>query len=271
MEMQNTFDYRDQTLSDAEIYNILEAINISLPQYNDMAIKEKLITTNGKHIIRWDYIFTNIDSLFNSEYYEKPIFNRGPLWEFVAIYNKISKILYILTKEENINRIIKDNNKTHYIKILSYKNNRLDYDYQKQLSLLCSNDEMIELLLKDFKKMFLNIDEVECCKTILFKEGYMGVTNISEAILDYDLNFIANCDLSDYIIADIGNIGDTQNYENINIGDAEPKKEIDLPLRKEKIEKKKELENELNGKEDLITEENLNNKEQDNKKDKNID
>jgi len=124
---------------------------------------------------------------------------------------------------------------------------------------------MIELSLKKFKKMFLNIDEVECCKAILFKEGHMGVTKISEAILDYDLNLIGNCDLSDYIVADIENIEDTQNYENIDTLDTELKEEIILPLRKEKIEKKKELANKLNDKEDIVTEESLNIKGQDNK------
>jgi hypothetical protein len=268
MEIQNTFDYRGQTLSDAEIYNILKSINTSLPQHNDMVSKEKLITTNGKYLNRWNYIFKDIDRLFDSEYYEVPIFDRGPLWEFAAIYNRDNRILYILTKEANVSKIIKENNSTHYIRILSYKNNKLGYDYQKQLSLLPCNDEMIELSLKDFKRMFLNIDEVECCKAIIFKEGNMGVTKISEAILDYDLNFIDNHDLSDYIIADIDNIEDTQSYENIDILDDELKEEIKLPLRKKKIQKKKESGSTFYDKEDIVTEENLNNKEQDNKNEK---
>lgn len=232
----NTFNKQEETLSKKEVELIVNAINHSKEQYKDMANERKLGFSNGKYLDRWNYIFANIRDSFNYEPFITFPVSRGPLWEFIFIYNTNNKILYLLLKEDTFKKIKNDrNNPRHYVRIFNSKNSNYKPKIEEQLSWLSKIEKMsYEDIDEELEKMILNIkNEAKVCKNILFTENINGVTKISENIANYDLDILNTCDLTRYIMADIDNIVDTKD----NVSDSLPK--IELKIRTHKIKNKR--------------------------------
>lgn len=235
----HTFNKQEETLSKKEVELIVNAINHSKEQYKNMASERKLGFSNGKYLDRWNYIFANIRDSFNYESFITFPVSRGPLWEFIVIYNTDTKILYLLLKEDTFKKIRNDrNNPRHYVRIFNSKNsNYKTKRIEEQLSWLPKIEKISDKDIdEELKKMILNIkDEAKICKNILFTENLNGVTKISENIANYDLDILNTCDLTKHVVADIENIVDTK--DNV----IEPLPKIELNIRPNKIKRKEEL------------------------------
>lgn len=224
-----------EILSEKDINLIVKAINYSKHQYKQWNDERNLGFENGKHLDRWNYIFANIRDFFLHKPFRTYPISRGALWQFVALYNTDTNILYIVLKEDRFKGIRgKRDNPYHYVRILNSKNCHLQSEITQQLNLFSGfqniSDESIDL---DLEKMIGEIkNEVKGCVNILFNENKDGVYKISGNLANYDLEIFKTYEWSKYISADIEEIIDTKN----DPVDISPK--IELNIRKDKIKNK---------------------------------
>jgi hypothetical protein len=238
----------EEVLSSEGIKLVIKAINDSKNQQQQFNEERNLITRNGKHNDRWNYIFTNISNSFKHEPFKIHLVSRGELWEFVVLYNKNTNILYIILKEYRFKDIKKDKDKPyHYVKVLNSKNYRFQNGTYEQLSILPEFesvstqviDEKLEEMIKEIK------DEVKGCINIVFRENKDGVCGISGIIANANLDILHIYDWNKYITAKIDDISDTKN------GSISETPKINLPIRKDKLKKiNKEIVEDKNKKED---------------------
>lgn len=85
--------------------------------------KYNLITRNGDPGIRWDFINTNINEIFNDDNYKTLLVKRG-YWNQIVVYNISDKRLYFVMRESRYKDVKKDKKRTnlHLIQILGSVN-----------------------------------------------------------------------------------------------------------------------------------------------------
>lgn len=235
-------DIPEEILSGDNIIRIIKEINNSRERWKYDLESKKLSCDNGKYIMRWNYLFDNIEKAFSIFPFECYKINRGNLWKLVAIYDKNKKFLYILLKEDRFKNIKgSKNDKCHYAKLLDWKNSFNFKNKVQQLSFISnmnSYDVGSNDIDKELRKMIAPIkDEMKACINILFTEDDYGVKSISGNIADYNLKIMKSYNWNKYITANIGEISDTSNDNEDNV---ESNKVIPLKLRNNKMDKNKE-------------------------------
>lgn len=236
--------YRGQTLEKTEIQSVIKAINDSMKILKTNSIEQGIDIDCGGHTFRWNYIFKGLRTYFTGEDYKIIKIDRGALWKPIAIYNIKTKILYLLMKNDNIERVRKNkDSKRHYAKVLNIINDKFT-GYKSEQSCFLPPKDIDNDLLEELETIIKDISEVECCKIISFDEKFNNVFNIEECIYNSALVAIDTCKLNDYIVADINDISDTENPESISLEFKEYKtlknKDIELSFRKDNIIKLKD-------------------------------
>lgn len=221
-------------LSKDEVRLITKAINDSKKQCEHHIEERNLGYGNGKYLDRWNYAFHNLEKAFNKVPFLTIHVDRGPLWEFLLIYNTTNKFIYLIMKRDTFNQVKNQKEKRiHYARLLNSKNFEIQEEKVQKINFFTGFeditpkyiDESLEKIVGEIK------DEVKGCVNVLFRENADGVYKISANLANYDLDIFETYDLTKYITADISEIVDTKPQPIIT----QPK--IDLPIRENKIKK----------------------------------
>jgi len=244
----------EEILSAKYIKLIIKAINDSKKQYKEYARLARLATSNGKYIGRWDYIFTNIRDAFLEDSFEPVTISRGPLWEFIAIYQKDMKLLYLVLREDRFREIKNDaSSPYHYVRVLNSQNYHLQEEKSQQIAFFPDIQiPSYEYINEDIDRMIGEIkDDVEGCVNILFDENENGLNKITANIATYSLDIIKTYNWNKYISADIEEITDTQADDATN---TPPLIELNIRANKRK-DNKEEIIDDKSSKEKKLKEE----------------
>lgn len=191
---------------------------------------------NGQHMLRWDYIYTNISKKLKYSKLEIIKIYRG-IFSFDLIINEEEKIIYSIIKEKNLSIIRKNKNLKHYMWALAYINKDVEAE-EKQLSLF-ENDNID---IKFYEDVINEIGFVPYSyETILIDDYNKNFPVIYMCKFDRDLNEISRVLIgkSDYIEYEFNNKNvDNKDENKIEIKlKQKAKDKIEVRLRKEKNEK----------------------------------
>lgn len=125
-------------------------------------------TQNSGHKHKWDYRYNTVIQIANKHGLKHLKLSRGKLWEAVLLLGQDDD-LYVFFSERNMNRIIRQGKKTHYLILLNLFNKELNDMEPLQMSLPIFDDGMEEsedqILLA--RKM-LDVMEKDPKKVIVF-------------------------------------------------------------------------------------------------------
>lgn len=172
---------------------IIEGLTCNVEEFY---LETGLTHRNGQHMLRWDYIYTNIaKNLMNSNLKLVKIY-RG-IFTFDLIVNEEEKVIYSVIKEKNLSVIKRNRNSNHYMWALASINKNIEQKL-KQLSLFAIDnidekfyDEVIgqigfipenyqTILIDDLNKKFpvvylcqLDKDLNEVSRTLIGKNSFV--------------------------------------------------------------------------------------------------
>ena len=210
---------------------IIEGLTCNVEEFY---LETGLTHRNGQHMLRWDYIYTNISrNLVNSKLKLVKIY-RG-IFTFDLIVDEETKVIYSVIKEKNLSIIRKNKNSNHYMWALASINKNIE---QKQLSLFANNniDE------KFYAEVIAEIGFMpKNYQTILIDDLNKNFPRVYLCQLDKDLNEISrtligkNC----FVEYEFSNTDVDKNEETrIEIKlKQKAKDKIEVRLRKDKNEK----------------------------------
>ena len=162
---------------------IIEGLTCNVEEFY---LETGLTHRNGQHMLRWDYIYTNISkNLVNSKLKLVKI-HRG-IFTFDLIVDEEAKVVYSVIKEKNLSIIRKNKNSNHYMWALASINKNIEQKL-KQLSLF-ANDNIDE---KFYAEVIAEIGFIpENYQTILIDDLNKSFPTVYLCQLDKDLNEIS--------------------------------------------------------------------------------
>lgn len=191
---------------------------------------------NGQHMLRWDYIYTNIAKNLVGSKLKLVKICRG-IFTFDLIINEEEKIVYSVIKEKNLSTIKRNKNSNHYMWALASINKNIEQKV-KQLSLF-ANDNIDE---KFYNEVIAEIGFIpENYKTVLIDDLNKNFPVVYLCQLDKDLN-----ELSKILIGKNSFV--EYEFNNINVDEKEEsrveiklkqkaKDKVEVRIRKEKDDK----------------------------------
>lgn len=212
---------------------IIEGLTLNVEEFY---IETGLTHRNGQHMLRWDYIYTNIARKLENSKLKLVKIYRG-IFTFDLIINEEEKIIYSVIKEKNLAIIRKNRNSNHYMWSLASINKNIEQN-EKQLSLF-ANDNIDE---KFYDKMIAEIGFIpENYKTILIDDLNKRFPVIYLCQLDKDLNELSRILIgkNDFVEYEFKNINvDGKEEERVEIKlKQKAKDKIKVRVREEKEEK----------------------------------
>lgn len=238
-------------LNEEEMKSIIAAIQNGIKEdYIDFKKSNNLTTFNCGKSAKWDLIYTNLMNKLDSTKFEK-IYMSRKIWDFVAIIDKETKILYILTRKANFFKVQQGRKKRkhpHYIDGFATLNSQIDLGGQIDLFGLPKEfetneiDEILDLLK-------VHRDEVSGFNVISFDEISGDLIEVTVYEVDKYLNITAEYSASEYIephysteneLMNSISMNDKEEDDNfINIG-IKNKKENNLEIKPKNKKEKKE-------------------------------
>jgi len=106
-------------------------------------------TQNGRHKQKWDYRYNTIVKIANKHGLKYLKLSRGPLWEAILLLGD-NNDLYVFFSEKNMDKIIRQGNKVHYLPLLNLYNKELD-----DMEPLQTNHPIFDELLEATEDQFL--------------------------------------------------------------------------------------------------------------------
>lgn len=212
---------------------IIEGLTCNVEEFY---LETGLTHRNGQHMLRWDYIYTNISkNLVNSKLKLVKIY-RG-IFTFDLIVDEETKVVYSVIKEKNLFIIRKNKNSNHYMWALASINKDVA-SKEKQLSLFESNN----IDIKFYEDVINEIGFVPYSyETILIDDYNKNFPVVYMCKFDRDLNEISRVLIgkSDYIEYEFNNKNvDNKDENKVEIKlKQKAKDKIEVRLRKEKNEK----------------------------------
>ena len=155
-------------MPDAYKRRVVDCINDGDFRYKMCLIDYHTDTHNGSGHTLWNFINTQvIDTLPNSDY--TVLQTNKNSWEFVAIFEKSSSFLYLLTRDETLKALKghHDEKVMHYFNAFSVLNARLlagyevepyQYNMFDEYSMF-EDPEIVNMLGNDLSKMLRNLNE----------------------------------------------------------------------------------------------------------------
>lgn len=204
---------------------IIEGLTLNVEEFY---METGLTHKNGQHMLRWDYIYTNIARKLEKSSLKLVKIHRG-IFTFDLIVNEEEKIIYSIIKEKNLTAIRKNRNLNHYMWSIATINKDIE-PKEKQLSLF-GNDMIDE---KFYGEVISKIGFVpDNYRTIVIDDVNKNFPAVYLCRLDKNLNEISR---------ELIGKSNTVKYEfsNTNVDEKEETK-IEIKLKqkaKEKIELK---------------------------------
>ncbi|HCQ5582471.1 TPA: hypothetical protein OLY09_003750 [Clostridioides difficile] len=185
---------------------IVQCFNKAREEIREYMGKQKLITENGLPYQFWDFLNDAIDNAFNSFAFKAYKSKRGR-WRMIFIYDKNSKYLYVLMREQRYKELhnnINKREKMHYVDILTKAFNgdlKAPIEQLSFFSLEFDNEDKIEIYLQ---KLIDSINKdgaiIEHHVLLLFNQtAEYELTSIRAVMVDTNLNIVSEQNLSSYI------------------------------------------------------------------------
>ncbi|AXU30885.1 DUF5986 family protein [Clostridioides difficile] len=187
-------------------YVIVQCFSKAREEIREYTGKQNFITKNGIPFQFWDLLNNAIDTAFNSSNFKAYKSKRGR-WRMIFIYDKNSKYLYVLMREQRYKELhnnINKREKMHYVDILTKAFNRDLKAPIEQLSFFSiefDNEDKVEIYLQ---KLIDSINKdgaiIEHHVLLLFNQtAEYELTSIRAVMVDTNLNIVSEQNLSSYI------------------------------------------------------------------------
>lgn len=159
-------------------------------------------TQNSIHKHQWDYRYNTIIQIADNYDLKYLKLSRGKLWEAVILIGQ-GNDLYVFFSEKNMQKIISQGKKTHYLILLNLFNEKLDSmkPVQETLTLFDEEHESLEDK-RNMAKEMLNILEHDPEKVVVFtfNKGFIPV--VKACVYNTKQQLIWEDDLSHLIETD---------------------------------------------------------------------
>ncbi|HBF4081953.1 TPA: hypothetical protein KOG56_002682 [Clostridioides difficile] len=187
-------------------YIIVQCFNKAREEIREYTGKQNLITKNGVPFQFWDLLNNAIDTAFNSSNFKAYKSKRGR-WRMIFIYDKNSKYLYGLMREQRYKELhnnVNKREKMHYVDILTKVFNgdlKAPIEQLSFFSIEFDNEDKIEIYLQ---KLIDSIKKdgaiIEHHVLLLFNQtAEYELTSIRAVMVDTNLNIVSEQNLSSYI------------------------------------------------------------------------
>ena len=175
---------------------VQEGIGTSITEFK---MENSLITYNCIHMLKWDYINTNITNNMDKNKYVIEKMDRG-IFCPILIYDEENKNLYLTMRPKNLLNLKKDRNKRktpHYLDALVTKNVNIKVEKEQQELF----DTDVEFDNEKIEKILLPISNLEINNFIVctFEEVNGELISFKAIILDKKLREYYSEDWSKYI------------------------------------------------------------------------
>lgn len=156
-------------------------------------------TQNSGHKHKWDYKYNTIIQIADKHGLKYFKLSRGKLWEAVLLLGPDDD-LYVFFSERNMNRIIGQGKKTHYLILLNLFNKELDNMEPLQTSLPIFDEELEETEeQRVLARKMLDIMETDPKKVIVFAFDTRFIATVNAYAFNTRQQIVWEKDLTDLI------------------------------------------------------------------------
>lgn len=156
-------------------------------------------TQNSGHKHKWDYRYNTIIQIADKHGLKHFKLSRGKLWEAVLLLGQDDD-LYVFFSERNMNRIIGQGKKTHYLILLNLFNKELDNMEPLQTSLPIFDEELEETEEQMvLARKMLDIMETDPKKVIVFAFDTRFIATVNAYAFNTRQQIVWEKDLTDLI------------------------------------------------------------------------
>lgn len=181
---------------------IVQGVQNGLDRYREYKIENKTITNLGSIGTKWDKINTECSYALPKNKFDVVACKRG-VWELILIYDKETKNLFTLMKEQRFETLLKSIsvNKVHYLEALTMCNINDTEEYIEQTTFFNElTEDKKEKIEKTLEVMLKKIDgEIEKHVLIRFNDREFELSSITASIITPYLTIIMQENWSEYI------------------------------------------------------------------------
>lgn len=194
----------DKTINLGEENKILivQAVQNGLEQFKEYKLEHKTITSLGSTGTKWDKINTECSYALPKLKFDVVACKRG-VWQLILIYDKDTKHLYTLMKEQRFDELLKSvkENKVHYLEALTMCNADLVEEYREQTTLFEGfNDIKKEKIDKTLEIMLSKINgEIERHVLVRFTDKEFALSSITASVITPRLSIVTQENWAQYI------------------------------------------------------------------------
>lgn len=182
----------------------------SLIYYRDsIEAQQKYSVSNSEAIALWDLRYNSL-AKYAEKYGLIPIpVKRGGLWTAISLFNPKTEELFLIFKDKNLKKIMKNQSGRHYLPILNTINDGLKSSISGEQLNLFDSENPDELKLEGYRKQLYDLIEnmgIKPERVIVFgfESDYQKTFN--SYIFNDKQELVDKCDYSGLIDADYTNI-----------------------------------------------------------------